>query len=337
MIKPSYNTNRSLLGKCIPLDMPFSIVVDLSEQCNFKCNYCFRSGIKNDNWSYASLNDLMSFETFEKVLEQLKMFPHKIKSISLSGHGEPLCNPLLEEMANSIKIAGITEQIDIHTNASLLTEERAVKLAKSGLTRIIVSLQGLCAEDYNKVAGVKINWDKFYENLRILYKNKNDELKIHIKISEAAFPENEFDNYYNRFVKLFEPIADTIFVEKVVPLWQNVNCNNEIANKFGSSFGKINYCPLLFYKIVVIPSGEIFPCTNLPPLSSLGNINKISLFEAWKSSERKEMLIDHLLDTNKENKICANCFVPTNTVLTENDMIDPYKDEILRRLLTNEL
>ncbi|MBP2662129.1 MAG: Radical protein [Firmicutes bacterium] len=332
-IKPSYNTNRTVLGEQLPLDTPFSIVLDLSESCNFRCSYCFRAGKKDESWSFAAAGDLMSQAVFERAARQLKEFPQKLKLISLSGHGEPLCNPNIVDMVRFLKKLDVTEQIDMHTNASLLTEESAVRIAQAGFTRIVVSLQGLDAAAYERTCGAKMDFQQFYNNLKLMYENKNKNLRIHIKIADAALGKDSVQENERSFYALFDGITDNVSVEKAVPLWQNINFNTDTtANKFGYAFGEVNYCSLLFYKMLVAPGGEIYPCTNLPPPMSLGNIRDITLQEAWNSRKRLEFLKEHLGLTRYKHTPCEGCFVPVNTVTSSEDIIDPYRDVILDRL-----
>ena len=67
-IKESFNTNRMCLGESLPLKTPLSVIIDISERCNFKCNYCFRSGQKDDSWGFAIKNELMSMDVFKKII-----------------------------------------------------------------------------------------------------------------------------------------------------------------------------------------------------------------------------------------------------------------------------
>lgn len=273
-------------------------------------------------------------EIFKLAVQQLSEFPQTIKTVSLSGHGEPLCNHDIAQMARWLNTSAIAEHVEMHTNASLLTEETAIQIAKSGFSRIVVSLQGLDASMYEQTCGIRINWEQFYNNLKLLYHNKPTTLKIHIKISEAALHKNDFNNDKEKFYSLFGNIADSIFIEKVTPLWKNVRIDTEwTKNKFWQEHGEIKYCPLLFYKIWVAPDGEIYPCTGLPSPMSLGNICKVSLRDAWTGRKRLEFLKEHLLSERRLNPACIDCFVPINTIASEKDIIDAYKQEILNRLV----
>ena len=256
-------------------------------------------------------------------------FPEKIKLIELSGQGEPLCNPRLENMAQTLKQSDIVNQIMMHTNASLLTEERAKKIAHSGFTRIIISLQGLTSQDYKRVCDVEIDWDKFYKNLKVLYENRQEELKIHIKIPDVALNQGDEAKFYS----LFENISDTLAIENVVPIWKNINIDSkDNINKYGGSVEDINYCSLLFYKLFVAPNGDVYPCTRLPAPKSLGNIRERSLLDVWNSDERKQFLIEHLQSTRHGYAPCEGCYIPVNTITSSLDIIDPYKDKILSKL-----
>lgn len=332
MIKPSYNTERIALGEELPLDIPLSVILDVSERCNFRCKYCFRAGIKDENWDFAAANENMTMAVFNLAIKQLAEFPRKIKLVSLSGHGEPLCNPLLADMTQRLKESGVAEKIDIHTNASLLTEANVGDIAKAGFTRIIVSLQGLDSSTYERVCGTAIKWECFYNNLKLLYVNKSNDLKVHIKIADVALDVNDYSNEEKRFYNLFGAIADSVFIEKIVPIWKNSDVSDVTKTKFHNSFGNVDYCPLVFYKIMVAPNGEIYPCTSLPPPISLGNIRRITLREAWNNRKRSDFLVEHLHLTRHKHMPCEGCFVPINSITSQMDIIDPYKSAILERL-----
>lgn len=36
---------RKELGRIVPIDVPFSVQIDICSACNFKCNFCFHSDI----------------------------------------------------------------------------------------------------------------------------------------------------------------------------------------------------------------------------------------------------------------------------------------------------
>lgn len=327
-IKPSYDTKRQVLGEIFPLNTPFNVILDVSEVCNFKCKYCFRSDQKKEHWGYAKKNQIMEWELFAKAVEQIKHFPQEVKQISLSNHGEPLANRRLPDMVRYMKNAGIGSRISIHTNASLLDSKYVHDLADSNIDRIVVSLQGLDAEKYYEVCGIKINYEMFYENLCLLYKVKKD-TQIQIKIANTALKENEKEKFY----QMYQPIADRVFVEQIVPIWKDVKIDglsNEDQNKYGKTFDKQKCCPLIFHTIVITPNGDVYPCTQLLSPYVLGNINTAEIVDLWNGSMRNNLLMRQCKMDNPD--MCTDCYILQSCIYAEEDMIDSYRENILLRL-----
>lgn len=332
-IKPSFDPQRSILGEILPLETPFRVTLDTSEICNFKCNYCFRSEKPDKSWGYALKNEKMSMEIFETAVEQLLEFPSSPKVIALSGSGEPLYNKHIPEMAILLKSKKFSSKIEIHTNASLLTVNNVEKIAQCGIDKIVISLQGLTSEAYQKTCGVPLDFERFYQNLSYLYLHKSANTDINIKIIDKALFDAEDEK---RFYELFESIADSIFIEKAVALWQDQISydadSNKTSNKFGRNLGEIHCCPIVFTNLTVSPDGNIWPCCVINPPFCLGNIQNTTLLQAWNSSERKEFMRRNLLHGHDCHKQCKNCYFPKGYVKTEQDIIDPYREKILKKL-----
>lgn len=326
---PSYDNNRQVLGKIYPLETPFTVILDASEACNFRCNYCFRSSDISEAWGdYAPKKNNMNWDTFVRAVDQIMQFPDQVKMISLSNHGEPLCNRKLPDMVRYIKAQGFTGRVSIHTNASMLDREYALDLADSGIDKLVVSLQGLDAATYKEVCGIKIDFEQFCNNIKLLYENKKSNTVINVKIMDIAVGDRK-----EEFYKLFSPIADTVFIEKMVPIWKNVG--NEVRpdtmmNKYGSEFPYQECCPLIFNTLVVTPDGDVYPCTQITSKECLGNISTKTLVDMWNSSERRELLQRQL--TLNAPETCNGCYIRQNSIFTKEDMIDEYREEILGRM-----
>lgn len=136
----------------------------------------------------------------------------------------------------------------------------------------------------------------FISALKVLYDNKQN-TQICIKIADVALDGESDDKFY----ELFSPIADKVFIEKVVPICENLLGEDGLVshiNKYGESFPLQESCMLIFHTIVVAPNGDIYPCTQPLTPYILGNINKESLYECWNSRKRRELLIKQCKNTN---------------------------------------
>lgn len=330
-IKPSFDPCRQVLGEILPLATPFTVILDSSELCNFRCNYCFRSENNKRAWGYAIKNNRMEEDVFRLAVEQMQQFPDDIRQISLSHQGEPLTNRNLPQMVKYIKKSGLKGRVSIHTNGSLLTPQYAQELADSGIDRIVVSLQGLSSEQYSAVCGYKLDFQQFYSNWKYFYEIKKN-TQVCIKIINAALKSGEEEKFYD----MFSPIADRVFIEKVTPIWKEkdyskLESGGELAfNKYGEGFTPQRLCPLIFHTIVVLPDGDVYPCTQLLQEEKLGNIKDKSLVELWNCEKRKAMLMAQCSLAAPE--LCKDCGIRQNTIYANEDMIDEYRKEILHRI-----
>lgn len=327
IIKPSYDTNRQVLGKIYPLDTPFNVILDTSEACNFKCSYCFRADNDKSHWGYAKDCKLMKWDLFVEAIEQIKEFPNEVKQISLSNHGEPLCNRKLPDMVRYIKDRGINSRVSIHTNASLLDDKYIKDLADCDIDRVVISLQGMTSDSYKRVCSYDLDYNQFYSNIKMLFEVKK-KTQIYIKVVDVALKDGEDE----LFISKFKEISDRVYIEKTVPIWKNVNNNvkeSETDNKYGETFAKQKCCPLTFHTIVISPNGDVYPCTQLLVEKKLGNIKEKTLLNLWNCDERKEWLKNQL--NLNASRSCEDCYILQNSVYSKEDMIDDYREEILRR------
>lgn len=334
-VMPFYNRERAKLGEVLPLESPFTVIIDTSEVCNFKCNYCFRASSDVSCDTYGKKESLMKWDTFVKVVDQIKMFPNQnIKRISLSGHGEPLCNRKLPQMVKYIKDSGLIGVTEIHTNASMLMDSDFCKeLAHSGIDKVIISLQGINAQSYKEVADVDIHFDSFLNGLKTFYHEKKDTI-VNIKIADISLKNGEEEKFY----EIFSSFSDRLFVEKIVPLFNGVNYSQIIddkkgnVNKYGQNFKEQKICTQVFYTLLISPEGEIYPCAQLEAPFSMGNVNETTLVEAWNSEKRTTFLKRNLKCGFKNINKCDECYIPYNTIKVKEDLVDDYSEKILDRM-----
>ena len=75
-------TGRSILADVIPLQTPYVVTIYLGDVCNFKCKYCEHS-LGGDVYTQEKhmIPAFMTWELFQKVVDQLKKFPKPIKKV----------------------------------------------------------------------------------------------------------------------------------------------------------------------------------------------------------------------------------------------------------------
>jgi putative metalloenzyme radical SAM/SPASM domain maturase len=92
----------------------------------------------------------LSFALFESLSPAFR----RLDALILNGVGEPLLHPGLEEMIRTARDRMPAEGwVGFQSNGLLLTGERAVSLASSGLDRVCFSIDGVSPETFRKVRG----------------------------------------------------------------------------------------------------------------------------------------------------------------------------------------
>ena len=327
-----YDLNRVNLWEYAPLDTPYLIVIEPTFRCNIRCNYCIHSlstsSLKKQGLSF----DDMKWETFERTVEQISKFPHKIKQITFSGNGEPLLHRQLPEMIRLLKKSNVAENILVISNGLLLTPEIGKSLVEAGLTTLRISLQGVTGDKYKDVCGVDVAFDDFFDNLEHFYKNKGNTV-FKIKIADTGLEPGE----ENAFYKKFGVICDYIDIEHISDQFPGVDYSNKIRNegnrtKYGFEYKRLYICSQVFFKLNVMCDGKII--FGYPDgLSFEGfNVNELSLVQAWNSPEYITFLSDMLSLDFKKYSECENCLRYSRGAVIPEDIIDGHEDAVLLRL-----
>ncbi len=327
------NEDRTYLKDVIPLDTPYNLKVEVSSFCNARCIYCAHA--QKDHGVYEGN---MSLELMERIIKQSKDFPHKYKVVEMFSFGESLCNPNLEKMIAMVKESEVAEKINFTTNGLLITKERADKIVESGVDIIRISLQGLDAETYWNICKVKVDFEAFIDNLRYLYENKGN-TSIRMKIADTAIanvPEGE-----KRFKEIFGSIADSIFVEKIIPMYADVDYGDIDSRIYEHAInGRENIsqkeihtvCNRPFYRLRVAADGKVTAaCCDIPNDFYYGSIYEDNLINIWNGEKRRALLKMQLEGKRFLHPVCKKCTIP-NDITTEADILDPWAEDLIRKI-----
>ena len=329
-----YSTKREVLGEVCPLDTPFRLGISVSEVCNFKCVYCFRSVSDTLKNGYTT-KPFMDMEMFEKVVQDAKKFSSPIKKIFLNVTGEPLCHKELPRMIKYLKREMPEPVVAIQTNGSLLNSTLSKQLVESGLDHMLISLQGITPEKYRDICGATVDFERFRDNIRYLYSIRNT-LKVFVKVPDIALSEHEVAKYYD----MFSPISDEATIEKINPVFNEVDysklgvASDSTANRIGTDYGKQKVCSYPFYELTITTNGNAYPCVQSIIPCTFGNINTESLVDIWNGRTRADFLKKRLREESIPR--CDICTSKSTCILSPEDSIGPYAEQVLSRMIAKE-
>ncbi|MCZ9840557.1 radical SAM protein [Brachyspira hyodysenteriae] len=334
-IKPKIETdpkNRTPLETVIPLNTPFVIVIEPSDKCNFKCNFCPTGDVELMKNTRGRHYGNMNFELFKKIVDDISGFKNDIKALRLYEHGEPLLNPELPNMIKYAKDSKKFNHIEFTTNAFLLKNELSLKIINSGLDQICISIEGINEQQYKEISNVSVDFNKLVNDITFFYKNRK-QCKVYIKIFGDNLTENEKEIFYNTFYD----ISDQIFIESFGNIWPDFEFKSIEANKnrglFNQELVDKNICPFIFYNIAIHSSGEISPCcADWKREIIIGNANTDNIVDVWNGDNLYSLQKEFLENgrTNVNNEVCKNCELVKYEAI---DNIDKYRKELLKKYI----
>lgn len=330
---------RTPLIEKLPLDTPMGVHICPSTYCNFKCHYCKHSLDTMSDYAVGQTGWLkrqfMDMELYNKIIDQLKQFPHKVKLLNFAWLGEPLLHPNIIDMVRIAKEADVADTVSIVTNASMLNKKMSDGLIDAGLDRLRISLQGLNADDYWDVAKYKIDYEEYLNNIKYFYEHKRS-TDLYIKIIDAMLKTADDEA---RFRGLFEDICDYINIEHLVPIHQELDITDMKkefdVGYFGNSIVENKICTYCFYMLVISPDGEIMPCTNADYIQEdgtirimgLGNIMNETITEYWNGDRLRNLRKSMIYGERAGNPICKACAYVKYHIAKE-DRLDGYEEKL---------
>ena len=299
---------RAILAEVLPLDTPYMIEIYPVYACNFKCNYCIFS-VEKAKRQFISDKVLMDFGFYRKCINDITLFPQKLKVLRFTGIGEPLLHKNIAKMVEYAILKDAANTVEIITNASLLTPTMSDLLISAGLLRLIISLQGTTKEKYRQVSGVDIDFEKFVENLRYFFNSKR-ETHVYIKIVDYALKSKDDEQ---RFYEIFGDICDTIAIEYVVPIQSGVDYGAVLKDKdvsftqFGLDPSEVQICPQPFFTLRINTDGKVIPCYSYNFPGFVGDCNSQPVQEIWNGKQFQYFRQKMLEGRKNVCEVCANC------------------------------
>ena len=295
--------------KPVQWGLPISLSFEPTTSCNLRCPEC-PSGLR----SFTRPTGMLQKDFFKDTMDEVGK---DLTYLIFYFQGEPYLNPDFLEMvkyANSKKIYTATS-----TNAHYLNDANAKETIKSGLDRLIISIDGTTQDTYEQYRiGGKL--EKVLEGARNIVKWKKElksstpfvifqflvvkpnqhqiedvkKLGKEIGVDEVAFKTAQIYDYENG-----SNLIPTI--DYYSRYQQNNNGTYSIKNKMS------NHCWKLWHSCVITWDGTVVPCCfDKDATHQLGDLKDTSFKQLWQGGKYHKFRTA-LLKGRGEIDICKNC------------------------------
>lgn len=288
---------------------PISMAIEPTTSCNLRCPEC-PSGLRQFTRPIGMLEPAFFKKMIDEVYKELIY-------LTFYFQGEPYLNPNFLDMvkyASDKKIYTSTS-----TNAHYLTPEMAAKTIKSGLDRLIISIDGTTQEVYEQYrVGGQLH--KVLEGTKhiVAAKKALKSKTPHIVFQFLVVKPNE--HQMNEVEQLAQQLGVDEVLFKSAQVYEFEHGNPLIpANEKYSRYKKksdgtyaiknnlLNQCWRMWSSCVITWDGLVVPCCfDKDATHRLGDVKQENFRHIWKS-EKYAQFRSSVLKSRQEIDICKNC------------------------------
>jgi sulfatase maturation enzyme AslB (radical SAM superfamily) len=265
--------------------------------CNARCPMCTINDWQRD---FKPMTD----ELFAKIAAELIEHKDEVKRVSLYRDGEPLIDKKLARRVAMLKEGGIRSTA-ISTNVSLLTPARAEELLHAGLDYVILSIDSLQKDVFERIR-VRLNFDVVLENaLRFIeLRNKiRPQTSISVRMIRQEGNDMEWPAFHDYWAPKLAP-HDRVYFHTL----HNWGGQLSGVKSNPDSREPLLPCVALWSLFVIFCNGDVPLCSidynNQYPTGSVLNHSIAELWQSKVMNERRQM---HLDGRKACISLCENC------------------------------
>ncbi|MCV9389112.1 SPASM domain-containing protein [Reichenbachiella ulvae] len=314
----SYEKSRRTTEPVQP-GLPLSIAFEPTTSCNLRCPEC-PSGLR----SFTRPTGMLDRGFFEQSIEQMK--DHLIY-LAFYFQGEPFLHPEFLDMVSFASKKRIYTATS--TNAHYLDRENAEATVRSGIDRLIISIDGTTQETYQDYRiGGKL--EKVLEGTRNMVKEKHRlrSRTPHLIFQFLVVGPNEHQIEEARRLAREVGVDEIQFKTAQIYDFENgsdlIPTNQKFSRYRRKSDGKfelknplLNECWKMWQSCVVTWDGKVVPCCfDKDAAHVLGDLNQQSMKEIW-TSDSYQNFRRAILKSRSNIDICQNCSEGLNISLAD--------------------
>ena len=266
--------------------------------CNARCIMCTIGA-----WQ-GRKKKVMSEDLFSKFAKEVSSYSDWIETVCLARDGEPTLDPQLVSRVRMLKQAGI-KKVTFSTNGQLLAKRLSEELIRAGLDDIMVSLDGITKETFEKIR-LRLNYETVLNNTLELIRLRNTinpQMSIRVRMIVINENRHEVDDWLDFWGKQVSR-QDKVYA---MP-----------AHTWGSQLKEESACLVtlcadkpcvsLFSTITMHVDGKIGLCgVDYSPKNIMGDFSKQSLKNIWVGEAFNRARQLHTGGRRNEIALCRGC------------------------------
>jgi radical SAM protein with 4Fe4S-binding SPASM domain len=288
---------------------PINISIEPTTACNLRCPEC-PSGLRAFTRPTGNLKQAL----FQRVIDELA---DDLLSLTFYFQGEPYINPSFLDMVAHASGRGIYTATS--TNAHFLTEEAAERTVRSGLSRLIISLDGTDQETYaayrkegalsKVIEGAEriVKWKRRLKSrtphvvFQFLVVKPNEH---QIPAARALAKRIGVDDLWLKTAQVYDPQEG----HPLIPTQDKYARYRRAADGTWQLKNALHdHCWKMWHSCVITWDGRVVPCCfDKDAHHVLGDLGKQTFREVWNSDAYRDFR-GALLHSRSNLEMCRNC------------------------------
>ncbi len=294
----------SALQKPVVFGIPPAISIELTNHCNLRCPEC-----PSGSGAMTRGKGFMDPSLFKDLIKDLKSY---LFNINLYFQGEPMLHP---DFFSFLRIA---ESIPttVSTNGHYLTADSVNQLIASGLSKLVISLDGIDQETYSAYRR-NGNVDKVTGGISILsgaLKNSTRPMRVEVQVLVNSYNETQIgeigkfvsEKGFTLSLKSMQIYSGSSF-DEWLPARRNFRRYIVKDGVYKIKGSLPNRCARLWFNPVITWDGKVLPCCfDKDADHVMGDLNMNSFREIWHG-EKYKVFRKAVLVGREKIPVCRNC------------------------------
>ena len=279
------------------MDFPKRITLEFTNHCNLRCVFCPRRFMEKET-------GFLDVTLARNLMAEMRN--HAPVTVVPFFRGESLTHPKWDVLLASLHEFGLGP-IQMATNASLLTEERALRLLEIGVDTLSFSLDTLNPELYRRLRGcdyaVSLANVLRFLDLRAAHKGPGGCGTVQVSAVQTADNAHEMDS----FIAYWREKADRV---RIYPQHSADGNPGSLAG-YTPSDELRTVCPKVNQDMVIYWNGDVALCnhdwTRRVTGQHIGSVCKASIQEIWLSPPYRAIREAHSTGRLEGISPCEHC------------------------------
>ncbi|WP_084421329.1 radical SAM/SPASM domain-containing protein [Algoriphagus vanfongensis] len=308
LLATSFQLSR-IIKKPIMWGKPTTLSIEPTTSCNLRCPEC-PSGLR----AFSRPTGMLDEQLFDRIIQQSK---RSLTWLHLYFQGEPFLHPNFSKLVSLAHREGIFTSTS--TNAHYLDEKRTEEILSSGLSQLIVSMDGISQEIYQqyRIGG---NLEKVQQGLHLLLAKRKERNQLFPRVVLQFLVTGQNEHQIPDLKAWAEAMDVDELQLKTTQIYdyehgsELIPTDTRYARYIPTGDGKWklkkkleNKCWRMWQGAVVTWDGRVVPCCfDKDAKHVMGNLRSQKLETIWKS-EVYDQFRSQLLADRSQIEICKNC------------------------------